>query len=214
MHPQNCPSWEYSDHPNRSTVLKEEIKSILLDLRNSHINTLSAAADTRQVHYRIFRRLTPPQCPYYAGHYRGEDFRCLKYHQVTVRDDPRVGAPPHLVSIHMQDVERIVRQSVASLDQGMALPNAQVPLKQKIIIAVAAVCRIFEFLLRIHPYVNGNGHAARFCIWAILGRHNLWPKKWPIDPRPDDPPYTRLIIEYRNGNPVPLEKFIFQSLLS
>ena len=214
MHPHDCPSWEYSSHPDSSTVLKEEIRVILLDLRNSLINTLTAAADTRQIHYRIFRRLAPLECPYYAGNYRGEDFRCLKYCEVMIRNDPSVGSHPHLVSIHMQNVERIVRQSVASLDQGMALPNAQMPLARKIMIAVAAVCRVFEFFLRVHPYVNGNGHAARFCIWAILGRYNLWPKKWPIDPRPNDPPYTQLIIAYRNGNPVPLEKHIFKSLLN
>jgi hypothetical protein len=214
MHPPDCPSWEYSHQPDSPTVLKEEIKAILLGLRNQSINTLTAAADTRQVHLRIFHRLTPPECPYYAGHYRGEDFRCLKYNEVTVGGDPRVGTVPHLVSIYMQDVQKIVTQSVASLDQGMARPNAQVPLTQKIVFAVAAVSRIFEFFLRIHPYVNGNGHAARFCIWAILGRYNLWPRKWPIHPRPDDPPYTELIVQYRNGNPVPLEKQIFQSLLS
>jgi Fic family protein len=114
----------------------------------------------------------------------------------------------------MDELANIVQEAVAALDEGMELPNAQIPLRDKILYVVASACRIFEWFLRIHPYVNGNGHAARFCLWALLGRYGLWPVSWPIDPRPDDPPYTDLIVKYRNGNQVPLETFIMESLVA
>jgi Fic family protein len=73
-------------------------------------------------------------------------------------------------------------------------------------------CRVFEVFLRIHPYANGNGHAARFLIWCLLSRYGYWPKGWPIEPRPPDPPYTHLISEYRNGNWEPLEEFVLKTV--
>lgn len=214
MHPPDCPEWEYSNNRDSSSILKEEIRQILLDFRKGKIDHLSTASNTKNIHYRMFHKLVPSECPYYAGHYRGEDFRCLKYYRVGVRGDRRVGFEPHQVFGYMSELSNIIRESVAGIDQGMKLPNAQMPLKEKILYLVVAVCRIFEIFLRIHPYVNGNGHTARFCVWAILGRYGLWPKRWPIDPRPPDPPYTSLILEYRNGNPHPLEEYIMQTLIA
>ena len=213
MHPADCPAWEYDNHPDRKTVLQKEIKSILIELRKQQINALDSVVDTRNVHHRLFNQLTPPDCPYYASHYRGENFRCLKFNQVGIRSDTRVGFKPHLVHGYMDELGGIVKEAAAALDEGMKAPDAKIPSKDKILYIVAATCRIFELFLRIHPYVNGNGHIARFCIWALLGRYGLWPTKWPIDPRPN-PPYTDFIVEYRNGNPVPLETFIMRNLAS
>lgn len=214
MHPADCPNWEYNDHPNKTSILQEKNKSVLIELRNGDLDSLTSASDTRPVHFRLFRQLAPDECAYFAGHYRGENYRCLKYMQVSIRSDPRVGFPPHQVRGCMAELATIVQEAVAALDEGMELPNAQIPLRDKILYVVASACRIFELFLRIHPYVNGNGHTARFCMWALLGRYGLWPVSWPIDPRPDDPPYTDLIVKYRNGNQVPLETFIMESLVA
>jgi Fic family protein len=77
---------------------------------------------------------------------------------------------------------------------------------------VVVACMVFELFLRIHPYANGNGHAARFCTWAILGAFGYWPERWPIEPRPPDPPYTQLLVDYRNGNRVPLERYLLSCI--
>lgn len=77
---------------------------------------------------------------------------------------------------------------------------------------VALASRVFEALLRIHPYVNGNGHIARLIVWCILGRYGYWPLRWTIDPRPTFPEYTVAIKEYRSGNPDMLERMIMQCL--
>jgi len=214
MHPRDCPSWEYSDFINSTSILTEEVRNILLNLRKKEIDPIENSVNTKQIHNQMFRKLTPTGYPYYAGHYRGENYRCLKYHRVTIRSDRRVGYPPHQVIGYMTELDKIIRTSIKALDQGMNIPNVQMALKEKISYLVAVACRIFEYFLRIHPYVNGNGHTARFCIWAILGRYDIWPQKWSIDPRPPDPPYTDLIVEYRNGNPQPLEEYIMQTLIS
>jgi len=213
MHPVDCPDFNYEDHPNKTSILQKAVKLILIELRTGKLESLASASDTRSIHFTLFYHLTPEECPYYAGNYRGENYRCLKYNQVGIRSDPRVGFPPHQVQGYIDELGTIIKESVAALDEGMKLPNAQIPLRDKILYVVSVACRIFELFLRIHPYVNGNGHTARFLMWALLGRYGLWPVGWPIDPRPFDPPYTSLIVDYRNGNPVPLETFIMQTLV-
>src|SRR5436309_1413537 len=108
MHPPDCPAWEYSNHPESQGVLQREVKAALVALVSGELDTLVTAFDSRPVHRRLFRRLTPPNFEYYAGHYRGEAFRCLRSYSVTVQSDPRVGAPP-------QGVDFLVRQLTAEL---------------------------------------------------------------------------------------------------
>jgi len=112
----------------------------------------------------------------------------------------------------MRELVRIVHATISDLDEALTVINVQVTPGEKLIRLIAVACRIFELLLRIHPYVNGNGHAARFCLWAILGRYNYWPTQWPIEPRPNDPHYIPLIVAYRNGNREPLERYILSNL--
>jgi len=170
MHPVDCPDFEYEVHPNKASILQKEIKSILIELRNGNLDSLASSSDTRPIHFRLFHQLSPNECPYYAGHYRGENYRCLKYCPVGIPSDHRVGFPPHLVQGYINELTNIIKESVAALDEGMKLSNAQIPLRDKILYVVSAVCRIFELFLRIHPYVNGNGHTARFLMWVLISR--------------------------------------------
>jgi hypothetical protein len=211
MHPPDCSSWEYDQHINRVMILGQEVANILAELRRGSLDTMQVAMDTRGIHGRLFRNLVPPGYEYYAGHYRGEDYRCLKYHAVGIRGDPRVGCPPQQVLSYMQELSRIIRETLTTLDARHATAG-QVLSAQSIQYIVAVACRIFDFFLRIHPYVNGNGHIARFLIWAILGRYNCWPTKWPVEPRPNDPSYTQRILAYRNGNTLPLESYVLSCM--
>jgi fido (protein-threonine AMPylation protein) len=211
MHPPDCPSWEYDRHINRVAILEQEVAQILAELRRGSLDTMQVAIDTRGIHERLFRDLVPPEYEYYAGHYRGEDYRCLKYYAVGILGDPRVGCPPQQVLSYMQELSRIVRETLTALD-AQHTSVGQLLRADNLQHIVAIACWTFDFFLRIHPYANGNGHIARFLIWAILGRYNFWPTKWPIEPRPNDPPYTHCIIAYRNGNPIPLESFVLSCL--
>lgn len=212
MHPADCPKWEYEDVPNYKIFLRRQIKNTLVQLRSGKIDTFINVQDTRPIHHHFFHKLTPTHFPYFSGNYRGEDFRCLKFYHVQVRSDPRVGTLPHAVRSSMTQLEHKIREGFAALDFANNLPNARLPIKRKILYTTIFACRIFEAFLTIHPYANGNGHLGRFTIWCILGRYGFWPKKWPIDPRPEDP-YIQAIKEYRSGNPALLEQYVLQCIV-
>lgn len=207
-----CPSWQYSSHPDRVPVLRAETEAILSALRSGELNGLQASSDTRPVHRRLFGRLTPPGHPQYAGHYRGERVDCLWDYDVFIASDPRVGFHHTVVLSAMSSLALLIEQGCSSLDQAHENPRA-LPDEDLRLHTVAFACRVFELFLRVHPYADGNGHVGRFSIWAVLGRYGYWPKRWPIEPRPPDPPYSELIARHRSGDTEPLERFVLATLI-
>lgn len=199
-------------HPRKREVLTRNSASVLSDLRSGLIDTLAGAADSRPIHRRLFHELTPPGHEYYAGNYRGEDYRCLRYLNVMIPGDPQVGFPSNWVLGYVREIAGLIRGGISALDLARQVPDGQLPREQKVLYVVIFACRIFELFLRVHPYADGNGHAARFIVWAILGRYGYWPKRWPLDPRPPDPPYSELIRQYRSGNRERLEAYILSTL--
>lgn len=209
MHPLDCPSWEYNTDPRHRPILQARVAELLSTLASGDLDTLAYPADTREVHHRVFEELTPTDCLYYAGHYRGEQFRCLRLCQVGVGGDPRVGAPPQSVAYHMRDLGTAIRAGIVGLDA-----HALLPAKDRLRYTIPLACRAFVAFLTVHPYANGNGHMGRFLVWMILGRYGYWPRHWPVDPRPPDPPYTEMITRYRNGENEPLERYVLQQLIA
>ena len=212
MHPTDCPEFEYAHHPRRA-VLQAQLVQVLVGLRSDTLDKADIASDSRAVHRKLFEELTPPGHAYYAGHYQGEEFRCLKHYSARIPSDPRVGHPPHCVPGSMAAVADQVGTDLSVLDAATEIPDARVAKEEKLLYVVVFACRVFEFFLRIHPYANGNGHAARIVVWAIFGRFGYWPRSWPVDPRSPDPPYTQLIVKYRNGNLEPLESHLLSTLV-
>ena len=210
MLPADCPAWEYDDHPHRKPLLLSTTHSILMQLRSGKLPTRQLARDTRTAHGEMFADLAPPEAPYYAGHYRGEPFLCLRHYRVEVKGDARVGSAPGLVPKQMQDVAEQVDRVLAALDSASDAPGIEPETKVQYIVAVA--CRFMEALHRVHPYANGNGHMARLVVWAITGRYGYWPVGLSVDPRPRDPSYISLIDRYRNGDPQPLEEYVLKQL--
>ena len=206
--PPGCPEFDYEHHPNWQTVLPLRVADTIADLARGFTDTRGAALDTRGVHRRLFEELTPVGFEYFAGHYRGEPFRCLQHYAVGIANDPRVGVPPASVGHWLADTNALIRSGLDALDSDPGLPRID-----RLRYLVVLSCRVFELYLRIHPYANGNGHAARFLVWCLLGRYGHWPRRWPIEPRPPDPPYTDCIIRYRNGDKEPLEKFLASTLV-
>jgi hypothetical protein len=210
MHPPDCPGWEYGTHPNRA-VLPSRVSSFLVALVSGAVDTSAIATDTRLPHERIFTGLTPNGCEYYAGHYRGEPFRCLRLCPVHIPSDPRVGRPPSGVLFLMEELRSEIRAGLAALDANVLLTTEE---RLKYLVAFAS--HVFVAFLTIHPFANGNGHAGRLIVWSVLGRYGHWPQpqNWPVEPRPADPPYSKLIVEHRNGNTEPLESFLLQILIA
>ena len=211
MHPADCPDFDYANHRRHREILADRTAAIVKALRRRTIDTLVACQDSRSIHAHLFSDLTPPECGYFAGHYRGEDFRCLKFYRVIVPGDPRVGSMPESVGVEMVSIATTIREAIEALDS--LHRDRHVTPSDRLVTAVKVACSTLEAVLRVHPYANGNGHACRFIVWATLGRYGYWPRNWPIEPRPPDPPYTAAIVQYRNGDPVPLEEFVLTNLV-
>jgi hypothetical protein len=206
MLPQGCEAWEYKDYPGAKERLKERAERILLGLRSGTRSTKDAALETRPSHAELFEGLTPACCSCYAGNYRGSAHRCLKEYPVGIKSDPRVGAPPALVAWHMRAFTAKLSGGLQAIDAGAKSPTLTTSDRRANAIALA--CALFELFLRIHPYANGNGHAARLLLVAVLGRNGCWPRQFAIDPRPPEPHYSEAIRASRDGNRAVLEQFV------
>lgn len=203
MHPDDCPAFEYDNHPERPQLARR-IQPILFEIRQGMLVTRDLVADTRPSHALMFERMTPALCPYFAGHYRGERYRCLRFYEAGVHGDARVGAPAFEVGPRMSLLYGRLSSGLDQLDALHQRPDSDVPPTRKLLTAVEFVADTFVTFLGIHPYANGNGHAARLITVAILGRYGYWPSGFTVEPRPVDPPYTRFIKEFRSGNRAPL----------
>lgn len=210
MHPADCPAWEYTKVPNGAETVAIRCTRFLVSLRHGDVDHEVLTGNTRSVHLQMFVGTTPAATPYYAGHYRGETFRCLEFSRVWVPSDPRVGIPAERVASDMSNLaDHIIRAGYSAISHAHALPLTRLPDEDKLYYVVTFACRVLVEFLRIHPYVNGNGHMGRFIVWLILARFGYWPKKWPLH---ESPPYHQLLKTYRDGDPTQLESFVLKCL--
>jgi len=205
---QPCPEWEYKDHPQYATIVPARALELKATLSTDKIASAATAIDTRLAHRKLFREVTPTGYDYYAGHHRGEDFPCLKTYEVGVGGDPRVGERPYRVAFRMRRLSALVKEIITALDK-----EAPISTKEELQRLVDFIGRSFVDFLTIHPYANGNGHAARIIVCAIM-LHYGFPSVWSIDSRPPAGEYTTLITQHRSGNPAPLQRYILEWLVS
>jgi hypothetical protein len=105
-----------------------------------------------------------------------------------------------------------IDQTVVVLDHRLTSSSLSPAERLKSVAAFAAM--VLQQFLTIHPYVNGNGHAARFALWLILVSYGYWPQRFPIHPRPTPhDSYVLAIIAHRKGDPAPLERFILNCIV-
>jgi hypothetical protein len=207
-----CPDWEYSNFPGSVAALKQRGPIILRWIRSqSPDDRIRFVCDTRPTHSELFDGLTPRDTPYYAGHYRGEDYLCLRHSEVGIPINPKVGRPPELVLDDMQRLERLVWENIIKLDQVWSVPNIVIGKEAKLLRIVEVIAAIFCTFLLIHPYRNGNGHMARLIAIAIFSRYNLRAQKWTFNARPPDP-YSEAIAQYQNGNRQPFVTYLLNCL--
>lgn len=205
----NCPGWDYKRHPNIA-ILHQCVATQLIPLRKGKLDGLSVAKDTRSIHHAIFRKLTPTQCPYYAGNYRGSRYCCLLTYEVVFNG--KNGTPAHQVADVMNNFAETITTVIETLDKVHIEPYA-FSVEDRMKFAVRLACEVFIVFTKIHPYADGNGHLARFLIWTLLGRYNYWPIRWGIEPRPvTQPDYHILINEYETGNVAPLVGFVYSCI--
>ena len=213
MQPSDCPVWEYANHPKREKILKKRTKDILVALCEQNFDFVEIAADSRPIHSYLFSLLTSREEVYFAGHYRGEDFPCLKYYEVIIKGDPHVGLRASIVVEQMEILAQEIKKGMKLLDVTHKISDPEISPEDKLLNTVVFACEVFYTVLRIHPYANGNGHAARFILWAILGRYSYWPDQFPIHPRPTYPLYNEAIEAYSQGKRQVLEDYILRCII-
>ncbi|MDV4183396.1 Fic family protein [Rhizobium brockwellii] len=210
-----CPgNWEYEHVVNFNEYLTSRSTRILQVLRSAdNTQKESFATDTRLLHGALFFGLTPPYFDYYAGHYRGEKFRCLDAYEVQVSGDPRVGHQAVTVPMEMVQMGLQVGNVVNQLDFHFGVPSKIFSKEDKLLRAIELAAALFVYFLEVHPYANGNGHMGRFLLQSLLGRYGLYfNANFNMHPRPKDPAYTSAISQYRNGNKGPLHVLLLNCL--
>ena len=209
MHPRDCEWWEYKKHPHR-TAVPIRCEKILNELEQGGLDIGRCLRDTRPQHAEIFINLTPANQPYLAGNYRGGKGRCLRYLEVRVEGDKRVGSPPARVAADMANFNgSLLGRGLKALEEAFAIPDVKLPPAEKLNYVVKFSCRLLVQFLRIHPYANGNGHIGRLIVWFIMARFGYWPREWPLD---GHPPYDELLSMYRDGDEQPLEDFVHMAI--
>ncbi|WP_105403439.1 Fic family protein [Neorhizobium sp. T7_12] len=211
-----CPgNWEYEHHPNyKHEILSKRTANLLYSLRMSSIEQkLKAAQDTRPIHAVFFEGLTPKSFDYYAGHYRGEAFRCLDTYNVGVAGDSRVGHAASVAPAKMYDFASKMKEVFNELHLIQAVPEKMFPPAHKLFRAIELAAGVFVYFLEIHPYANGNGHMGRFIMQAVLGRNDIYfNSSFQTHPRPNEPAYTRAIVAYRNGSKQALHQLLLSCI--
>lgn len=200
--------WQYSDFPSKE-IREQRCQDILFDLGSGHISWLDTSADTRPIHRRMFEGMHPDGHDYFAGHYRGEPLGVLATYNVTIggATAPVCWGYP-FVSKGMEDLA----QSIRKIPSGLVGAPGQPASPTQLVRQVQVACAFLVQFLTIHPYADGNGHLGRYLIWALLHGFGLHPRRWPLNERPQDPPYSAYLDEFRSGNRAPLVNFVLTHL--
>jgi hypothetical protein len=208
-----CPEFEYTTVVGYDGVLSARSRDLFIATKAlNNREKLRLSCDTRIVHSFLFAGLTPAGHPYYAGHYRGESFLCLIIYTVGVKGDKNVGHAPITVPQEMRDLRLNIERAVRDIALTWQINAHFVTAEMKLIRVTEVIASIFVYFLEIHPYANGNGHMARLILVSLFGIFGIYFRKWPIHPRPADPPYTDAIAHYRLGNRDPLRQFLLSCI--
>jgi hypothetical protein len=199
--------------PGFEGVLARHTRQALIRLRQLNPDEQTRISkDTRPLHRQYFEGLTPAGFEYYAGHYRGEDFPCLKDRQVQIVGDPLVGHAPYRIADDMRTFADDLTMITAQSDLVWGVNPTIVGQAEKLHRVVQLGVALFVYFLEIHPYLNGNGHMGRFLLISFLSRFGIFLSRWPLHPRPQDPPYSELIRRYRRGERDSLVRFVLDCI--
>ena len=210
-----CPeNWEYKHLPGWQEILLGNLKPILVDM-----TTRLGFDDTRAAHAEMFSRLTPRHFPWYAGHYRGEPYKCIEHLYVSIGangivTDEMVGTPPQDVVDSMIFLGDLFREALVALDKKNSQVSSLEMSERLFLYQLAeAAADMMQRFLTVHPYANGNGHIARMLVLALLSRYGHRPTEWTVEPRPSSQNYSdNLIKMHRRGMTTPLVKAILTML--
>jgi fido (protein-threonine AMPylation protein) len=198
-----CPKWETED-PGKLPFIADAASAAFEFIRRQCAKRyILNHGDLKEWHRKLFEKIVP--VPYYAGHYRGSDPSrpCL---DTEVEVGPNQGTPP-------ADVGREMSRFSAELEKAIKATDEYVDRGASPVERLQAAAHLAAFaggtVIRIHPFINGNGRIARFAMNFFLYRYL---KKIPFSiNRPPHYDYgLSSEIAMRDGNYIPLYQYLLQ----
>ncbi|WP_319758141.1 Fic family protein [uncultured Sphaerochaeta sp.] len=179
---------EYTHIPNHNQILLTCEKNILSRLSTQTSVDSPSICDTRNIHNEMFNQLIPT----FAGKYRGESG--VNY---AVKFGGRYGCPYHLVLQTMTAIAPTIQALLEEFDRNVANYDEMTKFSNLSIIAYWIVNKF----IKVHPYVNGNGHISRYLIAALFIPNNYCSKNWSIHHHPiSDQEYLNSMIAVGNDD--------------
>jgi len=173
--------WRYEDYPNANEILKQNCDRVLQELLDlSPAVSIEMIKDTRRIHKTVFEQLAHGDQKPFAGHYRGEDFACLKNRRGSRRSQISDG----LHATHCFTSPENVCDAMDRLKEGIDALFRNIPLISPERHYQLALATLMRFYL-IHPYANGNGHIGRIMITYLMKlAHVPMAESWSVHPSP------------------------------
>lgn len=200
-----CPEWAEDFYEDDLATFLSILETVYQGLDQSAMVGVVSDADLKRWHSDMFSRYAP--IPYYAGHYRqnNEAYPCLA---INVRVGNNLGVDFKNVQHNMNQLLSDYAADLQSLEKNWA---SLTPINrlQKYSLSLTKLIAIF---IKIHPFLNGNGHISRL-IWRWgLRRLNVQPQVR-VHPRPVHP-YGPIMGEAMQGNLGPLYNSILFYIIS
>ncbi len=201
----DCPKWTHDDDSALPGIAQAALAFVrFMERQNPKLYHLTHG-DLKAWHKKLFEQTVP--VPYYAGNYRKSDPTkpCLAG-EVNVAGV--YGAPFAEVETLMKGFSDELTKSTMSTDEFLATERPQ-------IVRVQAAAQLAAFaggsIIKIHPFVNGNGRIARLAMNFFLHRYlNRVP--FFID-RPTNPDYSNASrYAMQTGNFAPLYQYLIELL--
>lgn len=199
----DCPKWVTDDDAALPAIAQAAHSYFRFLVRQNPKKYILTHGDLKGWHKKLFEKIVP--VPYYAGNYRGtaQGKPCLAT-DVGVNGVP--GAAYQTVEGEMQAFSEELGRATIACD-GYVGPN------RPLIALVQAAAQIAAFaggsIIKIHPFVNGNGRIARLAMNFYLHRY-LGRTPFFID-RPTNPDYsTASQYVMQTGNFTPLYQYLVE----
>jgi Fic family protein len=205
---RDCPRWreDRSREGEPPTEAARRLAALREAITDGREDTFAAApaATLRRWHRRTFDGLVPLDC--YAGSVRGPhpDHPCLAR---DVRTGGGGGTPWQDVARELDAFDRTVRTLV---DEADALARSEAPYAWTLPV-LDAVARIAAEIVRIHPFLNGNGRMSRLATAWLLHRYGFAADAVPLDP-PPDVPYGLMARAAMAGDHLPMRNYVMSRL--
>lgn len=201
-----CPPWreDRSDpfHTGRVVVRLEQLRAAIVGGREAEFAERATETLCRW-HRAVFSESVP--LPGYAGGLRGDGAEPCLARNVRAGGGP--GVPWREVPAEMAALDALVRALLAEAD-GLA---AYVPPQARDERVLETAARIAAEIVRIHPFLDGNGRMSRLATVWVLHRYGFSTGVLRLEPAPE-PPYGRAAAAAMAGDHLPMHEYLMGSV--